>query len=132
MKDQITPESKAKTRLGLFEKTLVLIFILSFAMPVFWGLRLLFSAWSHDEVVSTRPIGNFLSMSGPGGFQDRVVMQTDVGSYPMRFASAIAKGTPLILEHRASGERYICNVSKTQCVETDGPDFGEMTQGAKP
>jgi len=148
MKDQITPESIANTRLGILEKTLVLIFILSFAMPVFWGFRLLYIAWINDEVVSTRSIGNFVSMSGPGGFQDRVVITTDMGSFPMRFAAAIVKGTPLILEVRASGQRYICKTPTTpttppttppkpntpaiQCVETGGPDFGDLPQGVKP
>ena len=162
MKDPNKPESASETRLGKFETTLVLFFILCFAMPMFWGFQLIYIAWTNDEVVSTRPIGNFVRMSGPGGFQGRVVIETDVGSYPMRFAAAAAKGTPLVLELRASGKRYICSAANKQiapptaaiannaatptiaitpistptlakqCVETDGPDFGDAAQGAKP
>ena len=153
MKDQIKPESASETRLGKFETTLVLFFILCFAMPLYWGAQLLYMAWTNDEVISTRPIGNFVRMSGPGGFQGRVVIETDRGSYPMRFAAAAAKGTPLVVELRASGKRYICSAANKQtahrkasipttptstptlptlCVETDGLDFGGSAQGANP
>ena len=159
MKDPIKQESAWETRSGKFETTLVLIFILSLAMPVYWGLQLIYTAWINDEVVSTRPIGNFIRMSGPGGLQDRVVIETDIGSFPMREAAAITKGTPLVVQVRASGKRYICSGANkqsaqpkanipndmatpttptstptlaTQCVETDGLDFGNSAQGAKP
>ena len=162
MKDQIKPESASEARLDKFETTLVVIFILCLAMPVYWGFQLIYTAWTNDEVVSTRSIGNFIRMSGPGGLQDRVVIETDIGSFPMREVAAITKGTPLVMEVRASGKRYICSAAKkqtaqptptiptnpstptnpttatstptltTQCVETDGLDFGDAAQGAKP
>jgi hypothetical protein len=114
------------------ERTLILIFALLLAAPVYWVGRSLYTALTTDEVVSSRSIGHFLSMSGPGGLRDRVVIETEVGAYPLRSAAAIAKGTLLIMEWRSSGQRYICDVRKTLCLKTDGPDFGPLVEGTKP
>lgn len=114
------------------ERTLILIFALLLAAPVYWVGKSLYTALTTDEVVSSRSIGHFVSMSGPGGLRDRVVIETEVGAYPLQSAAAIAKGTPLILEHRASGQRYICDARRSLCLKTDGPDFSPTTQGAYP
>ena len=121
----------AKAPMDVVEKALIVFFTLLLVLPALWSSRLIYAAWTTDEVVSTRSIGNFVSMSGPGGLRGAVVIDTDLGSFPLHSAAAIAKGTPLILELRDSGQRYICDARKTLCLKSDGPDF-TLPQGAKP
>ena len=124
----------AKVPMDAVEKALMVFFALLLVLPALWSSRFLYRAWTTDEVVSTRSIGNFVSMSGPGGLRGAVVIDTDLGSFPLHSAAAIAKGTPLILELRDSGKRFICDTRKTLCLKTDGPDFSVLSlpQGAKP
>ena len=130
MNDQNT----AKAPMDAVEKALIVFFVLLLVLPALWSSRFLYRVWTTDEVVSTRSIGNFISMSGPGGLRGAVVIETDLGSFPLHSAAAIAKGTPLILELRDSGQRYICDARKTLCLKSDGPDFSllSLPQGAKP
>ena len=121
----------AKAPMDAVEKALIVFFVLLLVLPALWSSRFLYRVWTTDEVVSTRSIGNFVSMSGPGGLRGAVVIETDLGSFPLHSAAAIAKGTPLILELRDSGQRFICDARKTLCLKTDGPDFS-LAQGAKP
>ena len=120
-----------KTSSDPVEKALMVFFALLLVLPALWSSRFLYRAWTTDEVVSTRSIGNFVSMSGPGGLRGAVVIETDLGSFPLHSAASIAKSTPLILEFRDSGQRYICDARKTLCLKSDGPDF-TLPQGAKP
>ena len=124
----------AKVPMDAVEKALMVFFALLLVLPALWSSRFLYRVWTTDEVVSTRSIGNFVSMSGPGGLRGAVVIETDLGSFPLHSAAAIAKGTPLMLELRDSGNRYICDTRKTHCLKTDGPDFSifSLPQGAKP
>ena len=126
-----TSTKTLKEPYDLLEKALVLVFVLVFAAPAFWLFGSVHQSWTTDEVVSTRSIGNFVSMSGPGGLQKAVVIETSLGSFPLQSAAAIAKGTPLILELRQSGQRYICDVQRSQCIRTDGPDFNVTPPSAK-
>ena len=121
----------AKAPMDAVEKALTLFFALLLVLPALWSSRFIYVSWTTDEVISTRSIGNFISMSGPGGLRGAVVIETDLGSFPLHSAAAIAKGTPLILELRDSGKRFICDTRKTLCLKTDGPDF-TLPQGAKP
>ena len=121
----------AKAPMDAVEKALIVFFVLLLVLPALWSSRFIYVSWTTDEVVSTRSIGNFVSMSGPGGLRGAVVIETDLGSFPLHSAAAIAKGTPLILELRDSGQRFICDSRKTLCLKTDGPDFS-LAQGAKP
>ena len=126
-----------KTSSDPVEKALIVFFALLLVLPGWWSSRFLYRAWTTDEVVSTRSIGNFVSMSGPGGMRGAVVIETDLGSFPLHSAAALAKGTPLMLELRDSGRRFICDARKTLCLKTDGPDFSDFSllslpQGAKP
>ena len=126
-----------KTPFDPVEKALMVFFALLLVLPGLWSSRFLYRAWTTDEVVSTRSIGNFVSMSGPGGLRGAVVIETELGSFPLHSAAAIAKGTPLILELRDSGKRFICDSRKTLCLKTDGPHFSlfsflSLPQGAKP
>ena len=123
-----------KTHFDPVEMVLMAFFALLLVLPGWWSSRFLYRVWTTDEVVSTRSIGNFISMSGPGGLRGAVVIETELGSFPLHSAAAIAKGTPLILELRDSGKRFICDARKTLCLKTDGPDFSVLSlpQGAKP
>ena len=124
----------AKVPMDAVEKALMVFFALLLVLPALWSSRFLYRAWTTDEVVSTRSIGNFVSMSGPGGLRGAVVIETELGSFPLHSAAAITKGTPLILELRDSGQRFICDSRKTLCLKTDGPDFSVLSlpQGANP
>ncbi|MEO8388005.1 hypothetical protein [Polaromonas sp.] len=114
------------------EKALMVFFALLLVMPALWSSGYLYVFWTTDEVVSTRAIGNFVSMSGPGGWGGAVVLETDLGSFPLHSAASITKGTPLMLELRASGQRFICDARHTHCLKTHGPDFGPAWEGVKP
>jgi hypothetical protein len=80
-------------------------------------------SWRQGVLVSSRPIGGFIRMSGPGGLQERVVIETSTGSYPLRSAAVISKGTPLVLDLHRSGARYVCDVPRTLCIQTLETEF---------
>lgn len=94
-----------------------------------------FVIWIVDsretEVVASQPIGRFKSMSGPGGIPRGVVIETDVGFYPLSGdVPVISKGTALVLEERASGRRYICDMTHSLCIRTTGKQFKQSAQTA--
>jgi len=101
-----------------FQYLFMLLSIFSFFTFVYW-----FSNSRESQVVSTQPIGQFISMSGPGGLQNQVVIETEQGSYPIIDAPAIRKGTNLVLEERQSGQRYICDVTRDLCIKTTATEF---------
>ena len=125
-------QTTVKAQMDALDRALVLFFCLLAAVPLIWLVTFIYVSWTDEAVVSTRSIGNFVSMSGPGGLHNRVVIETDLGFFPLHSAAAITKGTPLILELRASNQRYICDARKTLCLTTEGPDFGALTKGIKP
>ena len=99
---------------GLF---LLLVILAFFGFLVWMDIR------SESEVVSRQPIGRFLRMSGPGGLAGDVVIETELGSYLLYGSPAIAKGTPLILEVRATGAHFICDQARSLCVATSSKKF---------
>jgi hypothetical protein len=99
---------------GLF---LLLVMLAVLGIFVWFDIRL------HKDVVSRQPIGQFQRMSGPGGLLGDVVIETETGSYLLRGTPAISKGTPLVLEVRASGYRCISDVPRTLCIETTHKEF---------
>ena len=112
----------AQQRTSWLERFLLQLFVLLLALAVL-GFLVWLDIRMHSEAVSRQPIGRFLSMSGPGGIPSRVVIETDTGSYPLKGVPAVAKGTPLVLEVRASGYRYICDVSRSLCIGTVRDEF---------
>ena len=76
-----------------------------------------------SEVVSRQSIGRFLRMSGPGGLAGDVVIETEQGLYLLHGAPAITKGTPLILEVRATGAHFICDEARSLCLRTSSKKF---------
>ena len=105
------------------EPFLKFFFFVLFGVPV-----IAFTLWQlgpghRGLLASSRPIGAFIQMSGPGGLQDRVVIETSTGSYPLRHTAVIDKGTPLVLDLHGSGARYVCDVPRTLCIETTEAEF---------
>ena len=99
---------------GLF---LLLVILAFFGFLVWMNIRL------ELEVESRQSIGRFVRMTGPGGLAGDVVIETELGSYLLHGAPAIAKGTPLILEVRASGAYFICDQARSLCVATSPKKF---------
>ena len=71
-------------------------------------------------------------MSAPGSLSAQVVIETEQEFYPLLSAASIAKGTPLMLEVRGSGRRYICDTPRSLCLETSSDHFAAAPQGTKP
>lgn len=110
-----------------FQNLFVVVSVATFVTFVVWIVDS-----RETEVVSSQPIGHFISMSGPGGFPRGVVIQTEVGSYPLRGdAPVINKGTALVLEERASESRYVCDVPQSLCVRTTGKEFKHLAPATK-
>lgn len=114
------------------ETILATVFILLAAVPLVWLGPKLYRSWADTDVISSQSIGHFIRMSGLGGLGDRVVIETDQGSYPLLHAVAITKGTPLVLQVRPSGQRYICDLPRTLCVKTAREGFSGLGLGAMP
>jgi len=74
--------------------------------------------WQTGQVEASRPIGRLVGMSGRGGWAWPLVIETEEGFFPLGEAVAIPKGTPLMLEDRASGKRFICDLRRTVCAQT--------------
>jgi hypothetical protein len=74
------------------ERFLKVVFFFVFTIPFFAFIAWYFGLFRESEVLVSKPIGRFMSMSGPGGLGNRVVIQTDLGSYPLLEAPVIAKG----------------------------------------
>jgi len=94
-----------------------------------WGL---FQVWGNDEVVSSESIGAFIQMSPFANWSGSVVIQTDQGFLPLHKAVAIQTGTPLILELRTTGRRYVCDRGRALCVETSKEGFSREAAGGRP
>lgn len=87
--------------------------------------------WGNEEVMSSQPIGAFIHMSALAAWPNAVVIQTDQGFLPLKRAVAISTGTPLVLEMRGSGRRYVCDQPRTLCVETSEEGFKSQKEAAK-
>lgn len=98
---------------GAMQALLLMLGLLIFIICYFTWLH-----WQTGEVEAARPIGQLLAMSGPGGRSWPLVIETEQGFFPLGEAVAIPKGTPLMLEDRASGKRFICDLKRTVCVQT--------------
>ncbi len=111
---------------------LIAFFALLMALPLILFLFWVGRSWWQSEVVSSRPIGQFIRMSGPGGLRSRVVIETDTGSYPLLQAPVISKGTPLVLELRGSGQRFVCDLPHTLCIQSAPDEFMQPAQPLTP
>lgn len=117
-----SPPAPNKSGTGSLERFLHRLFLLLVLLAVF-GFVVWIGGRFSSEVVSSQSIGKFLRMSGPGGLSGDVVIETEQGSYVLRGTPAVAKGTRLIMEVRASGAHYICDESRSLCIQTSSKKF---------
>jgi len=92
--------------------------LLCLALTALIAAYFIWQHWQTGQVEASRPIGRLLGMSGQGGWAWPLVIETEEGFFPLGEAVAIAKGTLLVLEDRASGQRFICDLKRTVCVQT--------------
>ena len=91
-----------------------------------------FDFQGNADIVSRQPIGSVLRMSAASGLSEHVVIETQEGFHPLLGTAGIAKGTPLFLEIRGSGRRYVCDAPRRLCLETTREQFSAAPQGSKP
>ena len=133
-----TPPDTPSTPTGKESKSapvdpfLVAFFALLMGLPLILFLFWVGRSWWQSQVVASRPIGQFIRMSGPGGWQSRVVIETDTGSYPLLWAPVISKGTSLVLELRGTGERFVCDLPHTLCIKTTPDEFTQPVHPIQP
>jgi len=130
-KNPSTPTGK-ESKSAPLDPFLIAFFALLMGLPLILFLLWVGRSWWQSEVVSSRPIGNVIGMSGPGGWRSRVVIETDTGFYPLLQAPVISKGTPLLLELRGSGQRFVCDLPRTLCIKTTPDEFTQPAQPIQP
>ena len=81
---------------------------------------LIYDDWKGSQVLSRKPIGTVVGMTGEGR---KTVIETETGYYPLIKSLVVEKGTPLVLEIRGNGDRYVCNASGTVCGRTAKQGF---------
>lgn len=116
------PPIPNKSSTGSLERFLHRLFLLLVLLAAF-GFVVWIDGRFSSEVVSSQSIGHFVRMSGPGGLAGDVVIETEQGSYVLRGTPAVAKGTRLLMEVRASGAHYICDESRSLCIKTSSKKF---------
>ena len=89
-------------------------------------------AWEQtvSSKVTSRPIGNLVRITPAGGFLRDALVETEQGFFPAIGFITAAKGTPLVLETRAWGDRFICDVPRTLCVHTADTGFEVVVPSA--
>ena len=73
--------------------------------------------WQGSRLESSRPIGTVKSVAPGSGWGVRLIVETETTFYPLRSLLVVEKGTPLILQVRANGDQYVCDVSQS-CAKT--------------
>ena len=111
-------EPSGNDRLEAATKSVIRALLLLLALIPLTAAYLIWLHWQTGQVEASRPIGRLLGMSGQGGWAWPLVIETEEGFFPLGEAVAIPKGTPLVLEDRASGKRFICDLRRTVCVQT--------------
>lgn len=86
---------------------------------------LIYDDWQGSQVMSRKPIGTVVGMTGEGR---KTLVETENGYYPLIKSLVVEKGTPLVLEIRGNGDRYVCNAAGTVCSGTSKRGF-EIKQG---
>ena len=95
------------------------LFLLGFLLPVY-----LSTDWLGQRAAVTRsPIGHLVALHAHGGWGSRLVIETETGFFPVHGDVAGAKGVALFLESRRWGPDFICDESRTTCVEALGETF---------
>lgn len=105
------PDQRARER-GRFDfSTLLAGTALVLLGVAFYGI------WQGSRVESSRPIGTVKSVAPGSGWGVQLIVETETTFYPLRGVLAVEKGAPLLLQVRANGDQYICDISQT-CAKT--------------
>lgn len=74
----------------------------------------------NDQVISRMPLGVLLDLrpiQRPQGFRGVVLLLNSSASFvSLNDPLNLPVGTPLVIEARASGRWYVCDVPRTQCA----------------
>jgi hypothetical protein len=82
---------------------LLALFLVGYVMPMY-----LFTDWfGKRAAVSRSPIGHLVALRAHGGWGSRLVIETEIGFYPVRDDVAGAKGVAFFLERRHWGPHFI-------------------------
>lgn len=76
-----------------------------------------YGIWQGSRVESSRPIGSVKSVAPGSGWGVRLIVETETTFYPLRSLLVVEKGAPLLLQVRANGDQYVCDVSQS-CAKT--------------
>jgi hypothetical protein len=84
--------------------------------------------WRESVVVSSLPAGTVVRIVPTGSsFGIPLLLETETDVYPLAEASAFRIGTPVFLEIRKSGSRYVCEKSRSTCIRTPASHFRNDT-----
>jgi hypothetical protein len=86
-----------------------------FGLCVLMLLYQLYDGWLGRQVSSRQPIGSVVKVIGEGR---KWLIETETGFYPVSKALMVEKNTPLVLEIRGNGDRYVCKAAGTVCGST--------------
>lgn len=70
------------------------------------------------SVVQQISAGSIRSVSIGGGLRTRMVVETEMGFFPVFGAIRIERGAPVVLQERRLGDWFICDEKLTSCVLT--------------
>jgi hypothetical protein len=91
-----------------------------FGLCILMLLYQLYDGWLGRQVSSRQPIGSVVKVTGEGS---KWLVETENGFYPLSRALVVEKDTPLVLEIRGNGDRYVCNVTGSVCGRTAKQGF---------
>lgn len=81
----------------------------------------LWDSWQERDVVRSEPIGTVQRIAASTGkwtTWSELILETEAAFYPVRREFSVRKGTPLVLETRRNGKRFICDPQTKVCVRT--------------
>ena len=91
-----------------------------FGLCLLMLLYQIYDGWLGRQVSSRQQIGSVVKVTGEGR---KWLIETETGFYPLTRALVVEKGTPLVLEIRGNGDRYVCNAARTVCGRTAKQGF---------
>ena len=91
-----------------------------FGLCVLMLMYQLYDGWLGRQVSSRQPIGSVVKVTGEGS---KWLVETENGFYPLSRVLVVEKDTPLVLEIRGNGDRYVCDSEGTVCSRTTRQGF---------
>ena len=86
-------------------------------------------AYKGRQVIQTQTLGPVLQVTGAGGLSRAMLVETPRGFFPVLGAAAFERGTPLVLEVRGNGDRYVCDEPRSGCVKASRAALGQAHGG---